>query len=179
MGQQRAADPTIPGLTLHRRIAPTAPISYTLGPSLCVIARGAKRVLLGEEVYIYDAQHFLMTSIDVPVVAQILEASPRQPYLGMTLQLDLRAVAQLLVDSHLPPPHVRPARRGMAVSPVSLSLLDAFKRLIDLLDTSEDIPILSPLIQREILYRLLVSERGRACGRLPSWAARGIRSRGR
>ena len=150
----------IPGLALRRAEAPSAPVSSTLAPSLCVIAQGAKRVVLGDEVYVYDAHHFLLTAVDLPVMAQVLEASPEQPYLGLILQLDLRVVAQLLVDSHLPPPRMPSHRRGIAVSPVSLSLLNAFGRLLDLLDAPDDIPILAPLIQREILYRLLVGEQG-------------------
>ncbi len=151
---------TIPSLALRRGEAPTSPASTTMAPSLCVIAQGVKRVVLGEEVYVYDAHHFLLTSVDLPVVAHVLEASPDKPYLGLILKLDLRAVAQLMVDSHLPQPRVQPASRGIAVSDVSLPLLNAFQRLLDLLDAPEDIPILAPLIQREILYRLLVGEQG-------------------
>jgi len=150
----------IPGLALRRAEAPSAPISSTMAPSLCVVAQGAKRVVLGEEVYVYDAHHFLLTAVDLPVIAQILDASPEKPYLGLILKLDLRAVAQLLVDSHLPHPRVQPARRGIAVSAISLPLLNAFGRLLDLLDVPDDTPILAPLIQREILYRLLVGEQG-------------------
>jgi len=150
----------IPGLALRRAEAPSAPVSSTLAPSLCVIAQGAKRVVLGDEVYVYDAHHFLLTAVDLPVMAQVLEASLEQPYLGLILQLDLRVVAQLLVDSHLPPPRALPNRRGIAVSAVSLPLLNAFGRLLDLLDAPDDIPILAPLIQREIFYRLLVGEQG-------------------
>lgn len=150
----------IPDLALRRGEAPTLPASTTMAPSLCVIAQGVKRVVLGEEVYVYDAHHFLLTSVDLPVVAHILEANPGKPYLGLILKLDLRAVAQLMVDSHLPHPRIQPSSRGIAVSDLSLPMLNAFQRLLDLLDSPEDIPILAPLIQREILYRLLVSEQG-------------------
>jgi len=110
---------------------------------------------------VYDAHHFLITSVDLPVVAQVIEASKKKPYLGLVLELDQRAISQLMVDSHLPLPRVQPAAsRGMAVSEVSLPLLNAFQRLLDLLDEPVSIPILAPLIQREILYRLLVGEQG-------------------
>ena len=151
---------TIPSMKLSRWDAPTEPMSYMHEPSICLIAQGVKRVLLAGDVYVYDARHFLLTSVNLPVVAQVLDASPEKPYLGLKLTLDLRAVTQLLMDSHLPLPRMQPTSRGMVVSEVSLPLLNAFQRLLDLFDAPEDIPILAPLIQREILYRLLVSEQG-------------------
>ena len=150
----------IPALTLRRWEAPTEPASSMHEPSVCLIAQGAKQVLLGDDVYVYDAHHFLITSVDLPVVAQVIEASREKPYLGLMLKLDQREIAQLMVDSNLPLPRTQQAGRGMAVSEVSLPLLNAFQRLIDLLDEPEDIPILAPLVQREILYRLLVSDQG-------------------
>jgi AraC-like DNA-binding protein len=150
----------IPALSLRRWEALTEPTSYMHEPSICLIAQGAKRVLLGEDAYVYDGHHFLITSVDLPVVAQVIEASIEKPYLGLMLKLDPRAIAQLLVDSSLPLPRTQQASRGMAIGEVSLPLLNAFKRLIDLLDAPEDIPILSPLVQREILYRLLVGDQG-------------------
>lgn len=150
----------IPGLGLSHRVAPTELNSYTHEPSLCLVAQGAKRVMLGDEVYSYDADHYLIVSVDLPVVGQVLEASPEKPFLGMVLKLDPRVISQLLVDSHLPQPRTQQTGRGMAVSRVTLSMLCAFQRLLDLLDQPEDIPILAPLIQREIVYRLLVGEQG-------------------
>lgn len=150
----------IPSLTLHRWETPTEPTSYTLPPSLCLIAQGSKRVILGEDVYVYDANHFLVTSVDLPVVAQIIEASREKPYLGLTLELDLRTIAQLMVDSNPSLPRTPRPKRAMAVSELPLPLFNAFQRLIDLLDEPEDVPILAPLIQREIFYRLLVGEQG-------------------
>jgi len=164
----------IPALTLRRYEAPTEPTSYMHEPSICMVAQGSKRVLLGEDVYVYDAHHFLITSVDLPVVAQVIEASKEKPWLGLMLKLDPREIARLMVDSNLPSPRARQAGRGMAVSEVSLPLLDAFQRLIDLLDAPDDIPVLAPLIQREILYRLLMSEQG---PRLRQIGATGSQSR--
>jgi AraC-like DNA-binding protein len=150
----------IQALSLRRYEAPTEPTSYMHEPSICLVAQGSKRVLLREDVYVYDAHHFLITSVDLPVVAQVIEASKEKPWLGLMLKLDQRAIAQLMVDSNLPSPRTQQAGRGMAVSEVSVPLLNAFQRLIDLLDEPEDIPILAPLVQREILYRLLVGDQG-------------------
>jgi len=163
----------IPELVFHRFEKPTEPMSYMLEQSVCLIAQGAKRVLLGEDEYAYDVNQFLITSVDLPIVAQILEASSEKPYLGLMLKLNQREIAQLVVDSNLPLPRKQQASRGMAVSKVSLPLINAFLRLTDLLDAPDDIPILAPLIQREIIYRLLVGEQG---VRLRQNAATGSRS---
>ena len=163
----------IPALTLIRRDAPTETTSYMHEPSVCLIAQGAKRVLLGDETYAYDAHHFLLTSVDLPIVAQVTEASPAKPYLGLMLKLDPREIAQLMADSSLPPPRTQQESRGMAVGELSEPLLCAFLRLLDLLDEPEHIPILAPLVQREILYRLLVGEQG---PRLRQIGAAGCRS---
>jgi len=150
----------IPGLILARRIEPSEPISILYEPRICVIAQGAKRVQLGDDAYIYDAQHFLLTSVDLPTMVQVIKASPEKPYLGLVLNIDQREISQLMVDSHLPPPRPQQSTRGMAIGEVTLPLLAAFQRLIDLLDEPKDIPILAPIIEREIFYRLLVGDQG-------------------
>ena len=150
----------IPGLSLFRRIEPTEPVSGIYEPSVCLVAQGAKRVMLGEDTYVYDAHHYLITSVHLPTVVQIMEASRSKPYLGIRLMLDLREISQLMVDSNLPPPRVQQSSRGMATGEVTLPLLTAFQRLIDLLAEQQDIPILAPIIQREIIYRLLVGDQG-------------------
>jgi AraC-like DNA-binding protein len=150
----------ISALSLSRRDAPTEPMSYMYEPCICVIAQGAKRVLLGDDAYVLDVHHFLITSVDLPTVLQIIQASREKPYLGLTLKLDRREMAQLMADSHLPPPRAQQSSRGMATGEVTSPLLTAFQRLIDLLAEPEDIPILAPIIQREIMYRLLVGDQG-------------------
>jgi len=129
-------------------------------PSLCLTAQGAKRVLIGDEAYVYDAQHFLIAAVDIPTVVQIIKASREKPYLGLMLRLNQREISQLMVDSNLPPPRARQSGRGMAIGQVTLPLLAAFQRLVDLLAAPADIPILAPVVQREILYRLLAGEQG-------------------
>jgi AraC-like DNA-binding protein len=150
----------IPSLSLYRQDAPTQPTSYMQEPSLCLIAQGVKRVLLGDDAYVLDVHHFLITSVDLPTMVQIITASREQPYLSLILKLDQHEMAQLMVDSHLPPPRAQQSSRGMATGAVIVPLLSACQRLIDLLAAPQDIPILAPLIQREILYRLLVGDQG-------------------
>jgi AraC-like DNA-binding protein len=163
----------IPGLSLFQRIAPTPPASFMFEPRICVIAQGAKRVLLGDETYVYDPQHFLITSVDLPTVAEIIDASREKPYLGLVMTIDQREISQLMVDSNLPPPRPQHSSRGIATGEVTLPLLTAFQRLIGLLAEPKDIPILAPVIQREIFYRLLVGDQG---ARLRQMASTGSQS---
>ncbi|EMN7342085.1 AraC family transcriptional regulator N-terminal domain-containing protein [Vibrio parahaemolyticus] len=159
-GDANQYDTPISGLRFSRWTTPTPPTSYTHNPSICLIAQGRKRVLLGEESFIYDANHFLISSIDLPIIANIIEASEEQPYLGLIMELDLTEISQLIVDSELAFTQSKEAQKGIAVGELSESLLDAFVRLAELLDEGQNIKILAPIIKREIFYRLLMSEQG-------------------
>lgn len=159
-GNANQYDTPISGLRFSRWTTPTPPTSYTHNPSICLIAQGRKRVLLGEESFIYDANHFLISSVDLPIIANIIEASEEQPYLGLIMELDLTEISQLIVDSELAFTQSKEAQKGIAVGELSESLLDAFVRLAELLDEGQNIKILAPIIKREIFYRLLMSEQG-------------------
>ncbi|HAV1342314.1 TPA: AraC family transcriptional regulator [Vibrio parahaemolyticus] len=159
-GDANQYDTPISGLRFTRWTTPTPPTSYTHNPSICLIAQGRKRVLLGEESFIYDANHFLISSVDLPIIANIIEASEEQPYLGLIMELDLTEISQLIVDSELAFTQSKEAQKGIAVGELSESLLDAFVRLAELLDEGQNIKILAPIIKREIFYRLLMSEQG-------------------
>src|SRR5512139_814625 len=163
----------IPGLLLSRRSAPTQPMSTMYEPSICLVSQGGKRVLLGDDTYVYDVHHFLITSVDIPTVVQVINASREKPALSLLLKLDQREISHLMADSNLPPPRAQESGRGMATGEVTLPLLTAFQRLIDLLAEPKDIPILAPIIQREIFYRLLVGDQG---GRLRQMASAGSHS---
>ena len=86
---RNSLDTSIQGLSFHRWETPTEPTSYMLAPSICLIGQGRKRLFLGEEIYVYDAHRYLITSVDLPVVTQIIEASSDKPYLGLTMELNL------------------------------------------------------------------------------------------
>ena len=150
----------VQGLALFRREEASEPTSGMYEPSICMVIQGAKRVTLGAETYIYDTEHYLITSVHLPTLVQVLEATPNKPYLGLKITFDQRDISQLMADSHLPPPRTQQSSRGMAVGSVTPELLDAVYRLVNLLDHEDDIPIMAPLIQREIIYRLLVGELG-------------------
>lgn len=153
-------DTKIPGLKLSKWTTPTPPTSYTHNPSICLIAQGKKRVLLGQDSYTYDANHFLISSVNLPITANIIEASEEKPYLGLLMELDLQEISQLIVDSELSFNSDKEAKKGIAVGELSNSLQDAFIRLISLLEEPDDIKILAPVIKREIFYRLLMTEQG-------------------
>ena len=172
-GTREQLETPIPNLHLYRRAAVTEPHSAMYEPCVCVVAQGAKRVILGEDAFVYDAQHFLITSLDLPAMVQIYKATAEKPCLGIVLKLDLREVSQLMVDSKLPPPREQRPGRGMATGEVTLPLLTAFQRLVALLDEPRDISILAPIIQREIFYRLLVSDQGARLRQIASAGSQG------
>ena len=150
----------VPDLIFSRSESSTEPTINMQQPSICVSLQGRKRVLLEEETYIYDAYNFLINSADLPLTFQVIEASPEAPYIGVVLKLNLKTASQMLMDTSLPQPKPEPDGRGIAISKVSVRLLDSLHRLVDLLDSPKDIPILAPLIHREILYLLLVGDQG-------------------
>ena len=156
--ENRATD--IPGLTLYRRTAPTAPCSLTYQAGVTVIAQGRKRVELGRNIFIYDSSRFLLTSVDLPVVSRVIEASEEVPCLALFLKLEMPLVRELLGREEIQVAEAPPDTPGMATGRTTVEFLGACCRLVDLLNTPQDIPFLSGLIQREIIYRILRSAEG-------------------
>jgi AraC-like DNA-binding protein len=150
----------LPGLMLMRWSRPGTSLHCVQHPALCVIVRGSKELLLANETYRYDAARYLVAQVDLPVVARILRASPARPYLSISLDLDPTGLAELLLQPGPPRAGQRRSSRGVFVEPTSPLLLEAVLRLVRLLDTPEDLPVLAPLTVREILYRVLRSEHG-------------------
>jgi AraC-like DNA-binding protein len=155
MGSAENRVTEIPCLTIHRRIAPTAPCSTTYEPSLTVMAQGRKRVELGRNVFIYDASRYLLTAVDLAVVSRVVEASEQVPCLAMSLKLEMPVVRELLSRDEIQVAETPPDRPAMATGETTVEFLSACCRLVDLLETPRDIPFLSGLIQREIIYRIL------------------------
>lgn len=150
----------IPGLLLFRYDEPSQPQNAIYEPSICIVVQGAKRAILGEDTYVYDAHHYLIASVHLPTMVHIFEASQEKPCLGLVLKLDQREISQLMVDSNLPKPRAQKSNRGIMIGELTSPLLNAFHRLINLLADERDIPILAQVIQREIIYRLLVGDQG-------------------
>ncbi|SHI57122.1 transcriptional regulator, AraC family [Rubritalea squalenifaciens DSM 18772] len=152
--------PAIPGLSFFRFDEPAEPESYLLEPSICFILQGTKRIHLGENVYSYDSDHFLVTPIDLPTIAEIQRASTDQPYLGLALQLDPKLALQYIIQEKLPRAPLPSDHAGLATAPLTAPMRNALHRLLDLIDEPEHISALAPLIQQEILYRALTSPAG-------------------
>jgi AraC-like DNA-binding protein len=149
----------IPRLHLIRVSTPLGPLHSVYEPTVCLIARGSKQVLLGDRVFSYDSSTFLAVSVDVPIVGHIIDPSREEPYLCMRLDLDRHAIAALALEMG-PLRDANPDDVGLGISPVTPDLLDAAIRLVKLLETPRDIPILAPLAERELLYRLLAGDQG-------------------
>jgi AraC-like DNA-binding protein len=150
----------VPGLLLARRTSPTAPASATYDPSLAVVAQGRKRATLGGTTFIFDQSRYLLTSLDLPVICNVIEASEEVPYLCFVLKLEMPVVRELLSREEIQAPAAASDSPAMATGETTAELLDACCRLIDLLNTPQDIPFLSGLIQREIIYRILRGPEG-------------------
>lgn len=133
--------------------------------ALCIVAQGAKRVFLGQEVFEYNASQMLVSSVDVPVAAQIIEASPSEPFLSLKIEINPQRIADLVLQVY---PHglmqarLAQARkdRALCICPSDLSILNAVTRLMALLTQPEDDALLSALVMDEILIRLLRSPVG-------------------
>lgn len=149
----------LPGLHLSRASVPRARMPSVVEPSLCVIAQGSKEVLMGKSRYLYDPYHYLLTTVQLPRISQILEASPAQPYLSFRLELPPTLVGSVMVETG----HTAASDadiRAVDISPLDGNLLDAIVRLVRLLDCPAEAQALMPLVTREIVYRLLVGDQG-------------------
>jgi AraC-like DNA-binding protein len=143
---------------------PGPPATSTTGTSLALIAQGAKTLVLGDRIYQYRAGQYLVASVDLPVTGQFTEAGPDQPALGFGLTLRPSVIAELLLNpaaGDLPPAgRGAAAPSGITVSDASEELIDAVVRMLQLLDRPRDLPVLAPLIEREILWLIMTGEQG-------------------
>lgn len=152
-------EPPLDGLRITRTESPSGVIRALYRPSLCVVLQGAKMSLLGGQAFHYTGGQCLLASVDVPVTARILEASPERPYVAFSLAVDPVMVGELLVEQAEALPKVQP-RAALQTAAIPLDLLDPLIRLLALIDHPEDMPVLAPLIRKEIAWRLLGSELG-------------------
>ncbi len=163
----------IPGLTLHRRTAPTAPCSMTYEPGVTVIAQGRKRVELGRTTFIYDASRYLLTSVDLPVVSRVIEASEAVPCLAMSLKLEMPVVRELLSREEIQVAEAPPDSPGMATGETTVEFLSACCRLVDLLDSAAGHSLSQrPDSTRDHLPDPSQCRREHACERLQRWESR-------
>jgi len=135
------------------------PVVYS--PSLCVIVQGAKQVMLEDEIYRYSPSEFLVVSVDLAVVGEVTEATAAKPYLCLQIDIDPRQMSDLITQIDPDVIGRSDTVRGLFVGKVDSALMDSILRLVKLLDTPKDIPLLAPMVIREIYYRLLDGDHGR------------------
>ncbi len=150
----------IPSLVFIRDSNASVPRHGIYKPSFCIVVQGAKEVWLGQERFKYNPADYLIASVNLPVTAQVSEASPDVPYLGFKLEFTANQILEVLRDSEIRVGPKESAKRGMFVSRMELPLLDAVIRLARLLDNPKEISILAPLFTKEILYRILQGQHG-------------------
>ena len=160
MGRASEVSTAVPGLTLYQNSVPTAPNPCTYAPSLLVIPQGKKRVDLGKQSYIFGESTFLLTSVELPIISRVCTASVEKPYLAFFLKLDMGTVRDILhsEEVHIPAPPV--GTRGMVLGEATVELLAPCSRMVQLLQTPQDVPFFGKLLQREIIYRLLQGPQG-------------------
>ena len=150
----------VPGLMLFRQVAPSICHLASVEPGVTIFVQGKKRIAIGGADYLCQAGTFLVASVDLPVQSQILEATPDKPQLSMRLLFDMQTVRDVVSREDLPVTAQSAERRGLAVGHATAELLSVGLRLVELLDRAEEISFFRPLIERELIYRILQTPQG-------------------
>jgi AraC-like DNA-binding protein len=149
-------------LDLTRSDAVSTALHSVSEPILAIVVQGQKEALLGEERYQYGAGQYLIVSVDLPLSGFVTEATPDKPYLGLKLNLDLMQLCDLVAQMSHSLDKKENSLRGLSVSNVDTGLIECALRLVKLLDTPQHIPMLAPMMIRELYYRLLIGKQGDA-----------------
>lgn len=153
--QNRPRETAIPSLFFYQHSSKTEPVYRVYKPSFCFVVQGLKEILLAQENFKYGPSDYLIASMNLPVIGQIIKASPGSPYLSLKLEFTHNQILEVLNDSKIQVKLKENAKRALFVGRMVPSIQDAVLRLARLLDTPEEIPFLAPLYTKEILYRLL------------------------
>ncbi|MFE0624836.1 AraC family transcriptional regulator N-terminal domain-containing protein [Priestia aryabhattai] len=159
-GQDGFYDTAIPFLRIARQSNITEPDYSVYKPSLFIVVQGVKEVTLAQEQFRYGPAHYLVASVGLPASARVIEASSEMPYLSLRIEFTASQILEVLNDSEIQVDPTEKTKRAIYVSQIESSLLDAVIRLVHLLDNPKDIPVLSPLFVKEILYRVLQGPHG-------------------
>jgi AraC-like DNA-binding protein len=143
------------GIFIYQSSKPTECVPSVFKPAFCVIAQGSKDVFLNDELFHYDSGHYLISTLDLPIMSNVVEASEEKPYLNLRIDLDPALIAAVMIESGIETQKRDTRLKAMDVSPVDADLLEAVVKLVKLFDTPDEIKFLAPLIIREIIYRLL------------------------
>lgn len=165
-GEDGVHSTAIPSLYFMRKSNTTKPSHGMYMPSLCMVVQGAKEVWLSQERFIYSPSDYLVSSVHLPVIVQVTEATSDAPYLGFKLEIAPSQILEVLHDSEIRFNPKENPKRAMFVSHMETSLLDAVIRLSRLLDSPKDIPVLAPLFIKEIIYRVLQGPNGITLGQI-------------
>lgn len=165
----------IPGLRFFRRDAAAPPAVCMVEPNIVFVAQGAKRLWVGGAGYTYDSSRLLVTSLDLPGGSEVLTASPEHPCIGLSLKLDKRVLAELIAQGGLPAPDGATGGAGVGIGAATADILAPLERLLALLDDRDAIPVLAPLILREIYYRLLRGDQAARLRRITAVDGQGHR----
>ena len=152
----------IPSLFFINRTSVTEPFHGVYKPSFCLIIQGEKEVFLAKERYVYSPADYLVASVNVPVTGQVIKASTESPYIALKLEFTPSQILEILDETKIHVGLEKKSSRAIFVSKVEESLLDAVVRLVRLVDSPNDIPILAPIFKKEILYRILQGPHGTA-----------------
>ncbi|MDU0201008.1 AraC family transcriptional regulator [Paenibacillus sp. MAH-36] len=159
--QNNGSHPTsIPSLILFRQDKRTTPTHGVHDRSICFVFQGKKEVTLAQELYRYESAEYIAASVDLPVISQVIEASPEAPYLALKLKFTPEQILEVIQESKIQTHPEEHAKRGLFVGKMEEALLDAVKRFVQLLDHPEEIPLLAPLITKEILFRVIQGNHG-------------------
>jgi AraC-like DNA-binding protein len=161
-----------PALSLFRANSVGAPTCAMYGPGLGLALQGAKQILLGQQTFLHEPATYMVNAVDVPVSSQIVRASPEAPCLCLTFRLDLQCIRELLPEVQLQR-QVAASVPGLSLSPLEHGLLDPLLRLVRLLDSPRDLAVLGPMIERELLYRLLTGEQGALLAQIATSGSQG------
>ncbi|MFA7414067.1 MAG: AraC family transcriptional regulator [Rhizobium sp.] len=157
--ENRRTETGIPGVAMVKGEVPEHQLAAVYEPMINLILQGGKTLTIGDQAYHYDPASYFVMSIEVPAIGAVHQAGPDRPYIGVGLTLDPPKIAALLMD--LPAQvYVEGQRGGYSVCPVTIELLDAWLRLLRLMERPEDMPALAPAYEREILYRVLQGPQG-------------------
>jgi AraC-like DNA-binding protein len=151
----------IPFLSFLKSSQPSPHRQGVLRPSVCLVVQGGKKIHIGDDVYKYGAGDFVVSVIDLPTTGQILDATPKNPYFGIVLQLDVQEVASIVMEAGIDVNSKGAQGVGAAVGTMDEDLLDCFTRMLKLLKSPQESKFFAANLRREIVYRLLVSPQGK------------------
>lgn len=156
----------IPSLFFSRQTNVIGPNYGVHKPSLCIVVQGVKEVSLAQDRFRYGPGDYLVASVDLPIIAQVMEASSDIPYFALKLEFTPSQILEVLSNSDIQVDPIESAKRAMFVNQIELPILDAVIRLVRLLDNPKDISVLAPLFTKEIIYRVLQGKHGAVLGQI-------------